>query len=84
MKVTKCDKNKKKKNWIYSLETFGADISHINQEMQISFNKIDDNKTQINILHIFKQILTKECIENFSKKKKQVINEIKKYLNSKI
>ena len=84
MKVTKCDKNKKKINWVYSLKTFGADISHINQEMQISINKIDDNKTQINILHIFKQILTKEYVENFSKKKKQVINEIKKYLNSKI
>ena len=79
----KCLFPKSNKN-IFMKVTKYDDISYINQEIQISFNKIDDNKTQINILHIFKQILTKEYVENFSKKKKQVINEIKKYLNSKI
>ena len=84
MKVTKFDKNKKKNKWVYTLETFGSDIRYINQEIQISVNKINDNKTQISIIHIFKQVLTKEYIENFYKKKNEVIKEIQKYLNSKI
>ena len=82
MKVVECDKNIKKKNWKYILESFGADIRYIKQDIRIQTNKINDNKTQISVVHIFKQFLTKEYIDSFSKKKNEIINEIKKYLNN--
>ena len=82
MKVKICDKNKKKNNWVYALETFGADINYVKQEIKICINKIDMNKTQISIIHIFKQVLSKDYLENFAKEKIEVMKEIKKYFNS--
>ena len=82
MKVKVCNKNKKKNNWIYALETFGADINYIKQEIKICINKINEKRTQISIIHIFKQVLSKDYIEKFSKEKNEVMMEIKKYFNS--
>lgn len=82
MKVIKCDKKKKKNSWVYVLETFGAELNYINQEIRICTNKITENRTQISITHIFKQILPKDYLENFGKKKKEFMKELKKYMNN--
>lgn len=82
LKVIKCDKKKKKNSWVYVLETFGAELNYINQEIRICTNKITENRTQISITHIFKQILPKDYLENFGKKKKEFMKELKKYMNN--
>ena len=82
MKVKKIDKKKKKTNWIYILEIFGADVSFTKQEIHININKINDNKTQISVNNIFKQSLTKEFLEDFKKKKNEFMKVLKNYLNN--
>ena len=82
MTVKNIVKNKKKKSWIYSLEMFGADACYIKQEVKIYINKIEDNKTQISVIHIFKQLLSKDYLEDFINKKKEFMKELKIYLNN--
>ena len=82
MKVKNVVKNKKNKNWIYALEMFGADACYIKQEAKIHINKIDDNKTQISVIHIFKQLLSKDYIEDFINNKKKFMKLLKIYLNN--
>lgn len=81
MTVKLVEKKINKNLWIYALETFGADIKYKKQEIQIRINRINDNKTQISLINIFKQVLTREYIENFRKKKNEIMKKIKEYIN---
>ena len=82
MRIKNVNKKKKNNKWIYAMETFGADISYIKQEIQICVIKINENKTQISVIHIFKQVLPKDYWDNFSQNKKKVMKKIKKFLLS--
>ena len=82
MTVKLVDKEITKNKWIYALETFGADIKYIDQEIQFHINRINDNNTQISVIHIFKQVLSKEYKENFIQKKSEVMKKIKEYINN--
>lgn len=82
MKIKNVDIKKKKNKWVYILENFGADINYIKQEIHICATKINDNKTQISVIHIFKQVLPKEYWNKFGQRKKEVMKEIKKFLSN--
>ena len=82
MTVKLVDKKINKNKWIYALETFGADIKYIKQNFQIQINKINENRTQISLIHIFKQTLSKEFKENFIQKKYEFMKKIKEYINN--
>ena len=74
-RVKNISKIKKKNRWIYCLESFGAIICTIRQEVEISVTKINGNKSQIAILIKFRENIDKNSLEY---KKMELIKLIKK------
>lgn len=76
LRVKKIVKNKKRKKWIYLLETIGANVNIIRQEIEISITKINEHSNQISVLIIFHDKIDKNLYEY----KKKVLNETMKII----
>jgi len=76
------EQKKNKNKWVYALETIGSDVDYIKQEIQIWINKINENKSQISIIHIFKQLISKKYLDEFQNKKSEILKSIKDYINN--
>ena len=68
------EQKKNKNKWVYALETI--------QEIQIWINKINESKSQISIIHIFKQLISKNYLDEFQNKKSEILKSIKEYINN--
>lgn len=76
------NKKIKKNKWVYALETIGSDVDYTKQEIQIWINKINESKSQISIIHIFKQFISKNYLDEFQNKKSEILKSIKEYINN--
>ena len=52
-KITGIEMSKKRKNWIYKLEAIGINVRNIPLYVENKVTIIDENKTQLSLLHIF-------------------------------
>ena len=80
-RVNNISKRKKKNRWAYCLETFGAIICTIRQEIEISVTKINNNKSQIGILIKFKENIDKKLLEYKKMEIIELIKKIKTFVN---
>ena len=74
---------KKKKSWIYKLEPVGVNVKNIPIYMEIKVTKIDEDKTQLSLLHKFSYTTDQKFIEFFSINKKEIMKQYVKYLEGK-
>ena len=80
--IKSVEQKMKRNKWIYALETIGSDVDYTKQEIQIWINKINENKSQISIIHIFKQLISKNYLGEFKNKKSEILKSIKDYINN--
>ena len=72
-----------KKSWIYKLEPVGVNVKNIPIYIEIKVTKIDEDKTQLSLLHKFSYTTEKKFIELFSINKKEIMKQYVKYLEGK-
>jgi hypothetical protein len=80
-KVKSIKKSKKRNKWIYCLETFGAEMYTLRQELEISITKINQNTCQISILIKFNEYVDKNYLNYKKQKLIEFIKRIKISLN---
>lgn len=79
LKIIEIDMPKKKKTWIYKLETIGTFTSSLPKYIECKVIIINDNKTQLSFLHKFTNDSDKDFIKYFNDKKMEVIYDCKQY-----
>ena len=70
---------KKRKNWIYKLEAIGINIKNIPIYIENKVTIIDENKTQLSLLHKFPYNTDHQFIEFFNINKKEIMKKYVKY-----
>jgi hypothetical protein len=81
-KITGVKATKKMKNWIYKLEAIGVNVKNIPIYIKIKVTIIDENKTQLSILHKFSYNTDQKYFEFFSINKKEIIKKYVKFLEN--
>ena len=74
---------KKMKNWIYKLEVIGVNVNYIPIYVENKVKFIDENKTQLSLLHKFPYNTDQKFFEIFNIKKKEIMKNYVKYLENK-
>lgn len=74
-------KPKKRNTWKYCLETFGSQINNIKQSLEIDITKINNDTSQISILILFNEKISKKLYLYKKKRLKQIIQKIKIFIN---
>ena len=82
MKITGIERPKKKKTWIFRLETIGTYINSLPNYIECKVIIINDHKTQLSLLHKFPYNTSQEFINNFNTNKNEILKKYKKYLES--
>ena len=82
-KVTGVEMPKKMKNWIYKLEVIGVNVNYIPIYVEHKAKFIDENKTQLSLLHKFPYNTDQKFFEIFNIKKKEIMKNYVKYLENK-
>ena len=84
-KIKKVYKNKKRNKWKYCLETIGAELPIIRQELEIDITKINQNSCQISILIKYNEnkhkkffVYKKKVLIEFIKSLQNYLNKIRK------
>ena len=72
MKITEIKTPKKKKTWIYNLETIGTLENNFPKYSECKIIYLDINKTHLSILHKFPSICSQEFIDIFNINKEQL------------
>ena len=80
--IKNVEQKKNKNKWVYALETIGSDVDYTKQEIQLWINEINEIKSQISIIHIFKQLMSKKDLDEFQNKKYEILKSIKDYINN--
>ena len=78
-KITGVEMPKKRKNWIYKLEAIGINIKNIPIYIENKVTIIDENKTQLSLLHKFPYNTDHQFIEFFNINKKEIMKKYVKY-----
>ena len=81
-KVTGVEMPKIMKNWIYKLEVIGVNVKNIPIYVENKVTIIDENKTQLSLLHKFPFNTDQKFFDFFSIKKKEIMKKYAKYLES--
>ena len=81
-KVTGVEMPKIMKNWIYKLEVIGVNVKNIPIYVENKVTIIDENKTQLSLLHKFPFNTDQKFLDFFSIKKKIIMKKYAKYLES--
>ena len=81
-KVTGVEMPKIMKNWIYKLEVIGVNVKNIPIYVENKVTIIDENKTQLSLLHKFPYSTDQKFIEIFNINKKEIMKKYAKYLES--
>ena len=79
-KITKVEMPKKIKNWKYKLDSIGVNIKNLPIFIEIKVTIIDENKTQLSVLHKFSFDTDQKFIKFFSINKKEIMEKYVKYL----
>ncbi len=77
MKVKYVNKNKKRNNWKFIVETFGTHSNIINQEIEVKVTKMFGGSCQVSIIHTFRQKVTEKFLSLFKKNKNLLLKKIK-------
>lgn len=83
MKIIEIKTPKKKKTFIYKLQTIGSDIVSLPKNIVFKVAIISNSKSYLSALHIFPKNTDKEFIKNFDINKKETFIKIKQYLEKK-
>ena len=81
-KITGVEIPKKRKNWIYKLEVIGVNVKNIPIYVENKVTIIDENKTQLSLLHKFPFNTDQKFVDFFSINKKIIMKKYAKYLES--
>ena len=81
-KITKVEMPKKIKNWKYKLDSIGVNIKNLPIFIEIKVTIIDENKTQLSVLHKFSFDTDQKFIKFFSINKKEIMEKYVKYLEN--
>ena len=80
IKIAKIEMPKKKKTWVYKLETIGTHICNFPKSSECKVIIIDKNKTHLSISHTFSGNINPEFLKYFIINKKEMMISYKKYL----
>ena len=81
-KITGVEMAKKMKNWIYKLEAIGVNVKNIPIYIENKVTIIDENKTQLSLLHKFSYNTDQKFFNFFSINKKEIIKKYVKFLEN--
>ena len=81
-KITRVEMPKKIKNWKYKLDSIGVNIKNLPIFIEIKVTIIDENKTQLSVLHKFSFDTDQKFIKFFSINKKEIMEKYVKYLEN--
>ena len=79
LKIIKCDIPEKRNCWTFSFQSIGTNCMNIPKLIEIKVININENKTQISILHEFAHNSNPDYMKEFIIYKKKVIKEIFDY-----
>jgi len=82
IKVKNISKPKKRNTWKYCLETFGAQVNTMRQEVNIDITKLNQDITQISILIVLKEKIKKNIYDSKKKSFHKVVEKIKVFINN--
>ena len=80
MKIVNIDNSKNKNCWYLRIETIGTHIDQLPTRIEYKIKKINNNQTQLSILHRFKYNINKNFPESFKIKKQNNLKKYKKYI----
>ena len=80
MRVKDIKMPKKKKAWLVRIETIGTNIENLPKIIEYKINKIENNRTQLSIMHRFPYNVNQNNLKKFQIKKKDIIKKYKKYI----
>ena len=81
-KITGVEMPKNMKNWIYKLESIGVNVKNVPIYIENKLTIIDENKTQLSILHIFSYNTDQKFVDIFNINKKEIMKKYVKTLES--
>ena len=81
MRIVGIEMPKKKKTWIFRLETIGTYINSLPNYIECKVIIINEN-TQLSFLHKFPYNTSEEFINNFNTNKNETLKKYKKYIES--
>ena len=81
-KITGVETTKRIKNWIYKLEAIGTNVKNIPIYIENKVTIINENKTQLSLLHKFSYNTDQKFFKFFSINKKEIIKKYVKFLES--
>ena len=84
MKVKEIKNLKKEKTWKIKLETICANIENLPKTVEYKIIIINNNKTQLSSLQIFKNNTNKEFLKKVSFIQKELLKNFKKYFEEKM
>lgn len=82
LRVTYVDKDTNKNKWVYKYETFGTDCNITKTDTTIIITKINEKKSQVTVIHSFKEHIEKKKLDVFLLKKRKILEKIRNYLNN--
>jgi len=80
MKIVNIDNSKNKNCWYLRIETIGTQKEQLPTKIEYKIKKINNNQTQLSILHRFKYNININFIESFKINKKNNLKKYKKYI----
>ena len=80
LKITGYKISNQKKCWIFRLEAIGTNIVNIAKLIEVKLVIINTNKSQVSFIHVFPYNSEPEFIKEFSVNKKNMFNNIIKYI----
>jgi hypothetical protein len=80
MKIVNIKTPKNKNCWCLTIETIGTKIDKFPKNIEFKIKKINNNQTQLSILHRFKYNMNKNFIKIFKINKQNNLKKYKKYI----
>jgi hypothetical protein len=81
-KITGVEMPKNMRNWIYKLESIGVNVKNVPIYIENKLTIIDENKTQLSLLHIFSYNTDQKFVDIFNINKKEIMKKYVKTLES--
>ena len=79
-KIVEIKTYKKRKEWKIKMKKIGIYNEFLSNEIEIKIFIIDNNKTQLSLLHIFKYDINQDLLKKFQNSKKETIKAYKNYI----
>ena len=79
-KITGVEMPKKRKNWVYKLNVIGINVKDLPIYIEIKVTIIDEDKTQLSILHKFPYNTDQKFIDIYINNKREIMKKYIKFL----